>query len=82
MAIVKAFAKGQVVIPKPIRDRFGIKAGSQLFIQVIGQDIVMKPLPKDPIKALRGMLKDTGPSTADLLRMRREEREREEREIA
>lgn len=82
MAIVKTLAKGQVVIPKPMRDQLGIKVGSQLLVQVIGQDIVMKPLPKDPVRALRGMLKDTGPSTADLLRMRREEREREEREIA
>ena len=82
MAIVKTLTKGQVVIPKPMRDQLGIKVGSQLLVQVIGQDIVMKPLPKDPIRALHGFLKHGGPSTAALLRMHRKEREREEREIA
>lgn len=82
MTIVKTLAKGQVVIPKLIRDQLEIKVGSQFLIQVIGKDLVMKPLPKDPIKALHGFLKRGGPSTADLLRMRREERAREAREIA
>ena len=82
MIIVRTLAKGQVVIPKPIRDRFGIKAGSRLLVRVAGEGIVIKPLPDDPIHALRGILKHGGPSTAELLKWRREDRVREEREIA
>ena len=82
MIIVKTLAKGQVVIPKPIRDRFGIKAGSRLLVTIAGAGIVIKPLPDDPIRALRGILKRGGPSTAELLKWRREERAREARDIA
>lgn len=82
MTIVRTLGKGQVVIPKSVRTRLGIELGSRLLLQVKEGGILLKPLPKDPIKALHGFLKRGGPSTADLLKMRREEREREEREIA
>ena len=82
MTIVKTLAKGQVVIPKPIRDRLGIKVGSRLWVQVKEGRVVLKPIPTDPIEALCGILKQGGPSTAELLKSRREERVREEREIA
>jgi AbrB family looped-hinge helix DNA binding protein len=82
MTIVRTLAKGQVVIPKPIRDRLGIRVGSRLFLQVKEGGVVLKPLPDDPIEALHGFLKHGGPSTKDLLKWRRKEREREEREIA
>ena len=81
MIIVKTLAKGQVVIPKPIRDRLGIKVGSRLWVQVKDGRVVMKPMSADPIEALCGILKRSGPSTAELLKWRREERVREEREI-
>jgi AbrB family looped-hinge helix DNA binding protein len=82
MTIVKTLAKGQVVIPKLIRDRLGIKVGSRLWLQVKDGRVILKPLPADPIEALCGILKQSGPSTAELLKWRREERAREEREIA
>lgn len=52
MVIVRVLAKGQVVIPKVIRDRFKIKLGSQFLLRVKGGDILLKPLPADPIRAL------------------------------
>ncbi len=82
MTVVKTLAKGQVVIPKAVRTQLGIEVGSHLLLTIVGQKVILKPLAKDPIKALHGFLKKGGPSTADLLKMRREEREREEREIA
>ena len=82
MMIVRTLAKGQVVIPKPIRDRFEIRAGSRFLVRVKGGDVVLHPLPKDPIEALHGILKQGGPSTKELLKWRREDRAREEREIA
>ena len=82
MTIVRTLGKGQIVIPKAIRIQFGIEPKTQLLLQVIRGGIVLKPLPKDPISALHGMLKEGGPSTADLLKERRKERERETREGA
>lgn len=81
MIIVRTLGKGQVVIPKAIRDRLKIKAGKRLLLAVKGVEIILKLLPDNPIQALHGILKHKGPSTADLLRMRREERAREERDL-
>ena len=82
MTVVRMLGKGQVVIPKAIRHDLGIKPGTRLMLQVKDRRIEMLPLPDDPIKALRGILKETGPSTVDLLRWRREERRRETSESA
>ena len=84
MTIVTALGKGQVVIPKPIRDRMGISPGQKLSIEVREQnnEIVIHPLPKDPINALWGILKGTKVSTKALLKMRREERTLENKKTA
>ena len=81
MTVVTALGKGQVVIPKVIRDRLGLTPGRKLSVQIRDDEIVFHLLPKDPIRALYGFLKD-GPSTKDLLRERRKERLLEERKIA
>ena len=47
--------KGQVTIPKPIRDDLGLKAGSILaFAEDEGRIIVTKILQENPISAWRG----------------------------
>ena len=71
-------AKGWVVIPKPIRDKHGLKKGSRVQVVDHGHILVIVPLPDDPIKALHGMFKD-GPSlTNDLLHERAKDRAKEE----
>ena len=84
MTIVTTLGKGQVVIPKAIRTLLGITPGQKLAIEVHEKEkeIVLHPLPKDPINALYGIFKGTGVSTKALLKMRREERRFEERKIA
>ena len=82
MPVVKTLAKGQVVIPKDIRKELGIKPGTKLHIRVEGKEVVLFPLPDDPIRALRGAVKG-GPSlTKALLEDRKEDLEREEKKFA
>lgn len=38
----KVGPKGQVVIPKQIRDRVGIRAGSEVVVEIQGEDVVIK----------------------------------------
>ena len=72
-------AKGWVVIPKPIREKHGLKKGSRVQVLDSGQMLVIVPLPDDPIEALHGMFAG-GPSlTRELLAEREMERVREER---
>ena len=69
--------RGQMVLPAEIRKRYGIRAHSKVEVLDKGGEIVIVPLPKGGIKAARGILKGKI-STADLIRMRREDRKRED----
>jgi len=48
--------KGQVTIPRRIRERLGIEPGTQLTFDIEGDRIVVaKALPKDPVSAVYGI---------------------------
>ncbi len=80
MPIVKSSAKWQVVIPRAIRRALGIAPGTRFDVRIEGKEIVFFRLPADPVRALRGILKG-GPSMSKaLLRDRRADHAREEKE--
>jgi AbrB family looped-hinge helix DNA binding protein len=58
--------KGQLVIPKELRDRHGIKPNSEVIVTEIGGNIAILPA-MDPIRQGRGMLR-FDQSTAELLK--------------
>lgn len=49
----KLSAKGQIVIPASIRKKYSLRAGSTIEILDFGNEIVIVPLPDDPIEAAR-----------------------------
>lgn len=74
---MKVSTKGWVVIPKPLRDEFGLKPGSRVKVISYGGILAVVPQPEDPVKALQGMLEE-GPSlTHDLLAERAKDKSRE-----
>jgi AbrB family looped-hinge helix DNA binding protein len=82
----KVGTKGQVVIPKAIREQIGIEAGDEVTFEPDGKDVRVRRVTDEPetrardIKALRGAWADTpGGGTAALEKERRRERELEER---
>ena len=82
MYTAKVSAKGWVVIPKTLREKYGLEKGTQVQVVDYGHILALVPLPSDPVKALQGMLKE-GPSlTEDLLAERKREREKEESQRA
>jgi AbrB family looped-hinge helix DNA binding protein len=82
----KVGIKGQVVIPKAIREEIGIKPGDEVAFEADGAEVRIRRAADEPevrareIKALRGIWADTtGGATGALLEERRKERELEER---
>ena len=57
MTIVTSTVKGQIVIPADIRAKFRIKKGTRVNVYEDRNKIIVEPLPDDPIKEGRGMLK-------------------------
>lgn len=78
MYTAKVSTKGWVVIPKKLRDKYGLKKGTRVQVLDYNGILVLVPLPDDPVAALHGLLQG-GPSlTEDLLAERARERAREE----
>ena len=82
----KVGIKGQVVIPKAIRDQIGIEPGDEVTFEPDGQEVRVRRVMNDPtarareIRELRGASADApGGGTSALLKARKEERETEER---
>ncbi len=77
MAIGTISEKGQLVIPKKFRVKYGLKAKSQVEWIDTGQGLVLIPIPRDTIKSSRGMLKGTKITTETLLEARKRDKELE-----
>ncbi|MBO9371663.1 MAG: AbrB/MazE/SpoVT family DNA-binding domain-containing protein [Chloroflexi bacterium] len=65
-------SKGQVVIPKPIRDALGLQAGTPFRVRLQEQAIVLEPVRTSPIDTLYGKYSGT-----DLLTKLETEHQRE-----
>lgn len=56
--------KGQVVVPKAVRDRLGWRAGSRLEVEIRGDEVVLRvgsELPVTRVEDLYGCLRYDGP---------------------
>jgi AbrB family looped-hinge helix DNA binding protein len=79
MAILTTSAKGQVVIPKKERDKVGIKPGTKVIAKAVDDHIEIRPLPDNPVESYCGIFKKGSSLTKALLRERRKELAREEK---
>jgi AbrB family looped-hinge helix DNA binding protein len=74
-------SKGQLVIPAKIRRKLGIKPGTKICFVEREHEILFQPLTKEHIRNLAGMLKSSTSATAELLKERKLDREREDKKV-
>ena len=77
----KVTSKGQVVIPKRLREKYGIRSLTAVRWIEKDQGILMVPESEDPILAARGMLKGSGILKA-YLKEKKLEKQRENQRVA
>lgn len=73
----RVYERGQTVVPKTIRDALSVEQGSTLVWQVEDGVARVVAIPKDPVRALYGIMKDKGPTFEEYLAERNAERQRE-----
>lgn len=74
MALATMTSKGQVTIPKEVREKLSIKPKDRLVITVIGDHAVVHPLHGD-ILGLKGFLHKKGMKPIDFRKLRQEAEE-------
>jgi AbrB family looped-hinge helix DNA binding protein len=70
--LLRLSSKGQVVLPKPIRDLLRLKNGDQFHAHVVDGKIILEPIQGDVIERLHGKF-----AGSDLLKELEEEHRRE-----
>ncbi|MGH2723376.1 MAG: hypothetical protein ACRDI0_03775 [Actinomycetota bacterium] len=69
---------GQVSIPASIRRRW---ATDSLVVEDLGDRVVLRPIPADPLAAAKGAFHSKRSAEGDRARIRREERTAEDRKL-
>lgn len=72
--------KGQIVIPKRIRSKYGMKGGVKIFFEETKEGVLIIPMNEDYFKSFRGILK-TGNLQEDMKALREEENRYERKKI-
>jgi len=60
MAYAKLTSKGQITIPKPVREKLGLRTGSLVTFDPFEEFYLMKPLHEDPLDELEGFFAYSG----------------------
>jgi len=72
MRTAKITSAGQVSLPAEIRRRWGAQ---RVIVDDRGDHVVLKPLPDDPVAAVRGILQGRIPPSEELRRVARHDEE-------
>ena len=75
--LTRLSSKGQLVIPKAVRQALGLRTGARLHVRIVEGKILLEPVALSPIAALYGKYADVDFLT-DLEAEHRRELEREE----
>ncbi|MFT4153839.1 AbrB/MazE/SpoVT family DNA-binding domain-containing protein [Parafilimonas sp.] len=72
--------KGQLLIPKRIRNKYGIQSGVKIIFEETDNGVIIRPMNENYFKSFKGILKSTGSLKEEMHQMKAEEK-REERKL-
>jgi AbrB family looped-hinge helix DNA binding protein len=77
MSLTQISQKGQILVPKHLRRKLGLKPGGKVHLAEEDGRLVLTPVPPDPIQAATGFLKGNFSLNNDLRREHRNEAQHE-----
>lgn len=78
MEIATLTSKGQLLIPKRLRTKYGIKSGGKVIFEATAKGVLITPLNEKYFKSFAGILKG-GNLSEDMKKMKDEEKAFEEK---
>jgi len=69
--------KGQLLIPKRIRNKYGIKSGVKVIFEDAENGVVIRPMNENYFKTFRGMLRSSGDLKEEIRKIKEEEKQLE-----
>ena len=75
MTTVTVSTKGQIALPKDIREHYHVKKGKKFAVQETPNGIMLVPIPEKPLLALIGLGKGLKISSRDVIEKRKKDEE-------
>ena len=73
--------KGQLLIPKRIRNKYGIKSGVKVIFEETENGVIIRPMNEDYFNSFRGIIKSAGNLKQEMKEMKEQEKALEERKF-
>ncbi|MDB5209657.1 MAG: hypothetical protein JWQ30_484 [Sediminibacterium sp.] len=74
-------SKGQLLIPKRLRNKYGIIAGVRIILEETNHGVLITPMNEQYFKSFAGILKTTGKLGEEIRQMKEEEKRSDERKV-
>jgi AbrB family looped-hinge helix DNA binding protein len=74
-------SKGQLLIPKRIRNKYRIKAGVKVVFVETDEGLMIKAMDHEYFEQFAGKFKDSLPSTEELKKIKQDEKDLEEKKM-
>lgn len=74
-------SKGQLLIPRRLRKKYGIEAGVKVIFEETESGVMIRPVNEQYFKTFRGMLSSTGKLKEEMKAMKAEEKKLEDKKL-
>ena len=74
-------SKGQLLIPKRLRTKYGIKSGVKVIFEETKDGLIIKPMDEQYFESFAGILKGTGNLKEEMKKLKEEEAKLEEKKL-